>query len=286
MSSLSKKNIAILQMLACAALWSIAGILIKLIPYHPVVIAGFRSLVSALCVLVFMLFTKQKIHFSRSVCISGVLLCLTFLCFVGANKLTNSATAIVLQFTSPVFIMIFSALFKKQRFAKADIITVFLTLLGISLFFFDQLGAGTLLGNIVAILSGAFMGGMFLAVGESDDEEKMSGILLGHILTACVGLVSLFFFKTEFIPSAAVCLFVLGVFQLGIPYILFALAVRHCPPLACSLLSALEPLLNPVWVFIFAGELPGPLSIIGGLFVIAVITVWCIYKDKKEIKEN
>ena len=69
---------------------------------------------------------------------------------------------------------------------------------------------------------------------------------------------------------------ILGILQLGIPYILLVQASRACSPLTCSLLGMLEPLLNPVWVFLFDGERPGTLSMIGACVVIVTITVWSI----------
>ena len=111
-------------MLCCAVLWSIAGIFIKMIDWNPLVIAGFRSLFSALTVLVFALVTKQKIFFNRNVAKSMFFLAATFLCFVGASKLTTSANAIVLQFTAPIFIMLFSAIFRHQKFSAVDILTL------------------------------------------------------------------------------------------------------------------------------------------------------------------
>ncbi len=72
----------------------------------------------------------------------------------------------------------------------------------------------------------------------------------------------------------------LGVLQLGIPYILYAKAAAHCPPLACCLLGAIEPLLNPLWVFLFDGERPGAMALIGGAVVIATVTIWTALGEK------
>jgi len=77
----------------------------------------------------------------------------------------------------------------------------------------------------------------------------------------------------------------LGVVQLGLPYILFVLSTADCPPLACSLLSAMEPLLNPIWVALAGGEVPGIFALVGGAVVIATVTVWCIWKDKRPSEE-
>ena len=70
------------------------------------------------------------------------------------------------------------------------------------------------------------------------------------------------------------------VVQLGIPYVLYGLAVANCPPLACCLISAIEPLLNPLWVFLFDGEAPGIASLVGGVIVILTIPIWSIRSSR------
>lgn len=286
MKSLSPQRKAMLQMILCASLWSIAGIFIKQIPWNPLVIAGARSLISGIFIFIYLKIKRVRFQFTRSAVISAVLMCCTFVAFVTANKLTTAANAIVLQFTAPVFLLIFSALIFHQKLRRADGIAVFVTLLGIALFFFDQLTPGHLLGNCVAILAGAFMAAMYLAVGNSSPESRLCGMLMGHLLTAIVGLPAAFFSPTPVTGIAVLNIVILGVFQLGLPYLLFALAVEHCPPLACSLLGALEPLLNPIWVFLFDGEAPGIFALFGGVVVIAAVTVWCIWWDKQAAKDG
>lgn len=274
-----KRSIA--YMVVCASLWSIAGIFIKLLPWNGLVIAGWRSFVAAVCMGAFMLATGRKIKVNRASLLSGVFVSMTFLAFVSANKLTTAANAIVLQFTAPIFILILSAVILHKRFERADIITVVITLFGISLFFFDQLDGGGLLGNLIAISAGFSMACMFVICGETDEESRLSGILFGHLLTATIGLPFMLAFDTPVSTTAVLSILALGVVQLGIPYILMGLAVKHCPPLACSLIGAIEPLLNPVWVFIFDGERPGVFALIGGGIVIVTITLWCVWRDRK-----
>ena len=76
----------------------------------------------------------------------------------------------------------------------------------------------------------------------------------------------------------------LGIFQLGLAYVLYCIASKDCKPLACSLIGALEPLLNPVWVFIFDGEAPGIFALTGGAVVIATICIWCVLDSRNEAK--
>ena len=98
-------------MALCATLWSIAGLIIGHIDMHPIVIAGGRSFFAALTVVVYMVLTKQKFTVSKKSVISGILLCMVFICFVGANKFTTAANAIVLQETAPRFVLGCSVIF-------------------------------------------------------------------------------------------------------------------------------------------------------------------------------
>ncbi len=271
---------AIAQMLVCASLWSIAGIFIKMIPWNPFVIAGWRSLIAAAAVGVYLLAAKVPVRFTKRTVLNGVLMAATFLAFVTANKFTTAANAIVLQFTAPIFLMAFSAMIFKERFRRGDFLAVLATMLGISLFFLDRLAPGYLLGNCIAILAGVFMAGMYLAMGSAGDDIRMGGMLLGHLFTALVGIPVMFFTDTPLNAVSLGSILTLGILQLGLPYILFALAVKHCPPLACSLLGAMEPLLNPLWVFLFDGEAPGFFALLGGVVVVASVTVWCVWKGK------
>lgn len=278
---MKKENLAIIEMLICATLWSIAGIFIKLIPWNGFAVSGMRSLISGATIAVYMLFARHRFVLSRKTFLAGVFSACVYTCFVCANKLTTAANAIVLQFTSPVFIVIFTALIYKTRIRKADAVVVTLTLLGIALFFFDQLKPGYILGNLVAIAAGVFMAGMFMTVGELEGEQRFSGILIGQCLTFLVGLPFIIATKPVFTPTATISILILGVFQLGISYILYVKATRYCPPLACCLLGAMEPLLNPVWVMIFDGETPGIFALIGGVIVVVSITLWCIFGKEK-----
>ena len=278
---MKKENKAIIEMLICAALWSTGGIFIKLLPWNGFAVAGLRSLIAGATMGLYMLLKKYRFVLSRRTLRSGVFTACVYTCFVLANKLTTAANAIVLQFTSPVFIVIFSALFFHKKIRRADLAAVLFTLLGVALFFFDQLKPGYILGNCVAIVAGMFMAGMFVTVGEMQGEERFSAIFIGQLLTFLVGLPFVIATKPELTAQTLGCILALGVFQLGISYILYVKASVYCPPLACCLLGAVEPLLNPVWVFLFDGERPGLFALIGSVIVIVSVTLWCIFGKEK-----
>ena len=279
---MTKENKASLEMLLCAALWSIAGILFKLIPWNGFAVAGMRSLIAGITIYVSMRLMGFPYVLNRRTLIAGFFSGCTYLCFTVSNKLTTSANAIVLQFTSPIFIIIYSAVLFGRKPKKQDLAVVLFTLLGISLFFLDQLKPGYLIGNFVAIGAGMFMAGMYVAVGEIEEEERFSGILNGQALTFLAGLPFFIATKPAVTPTELIALLTLGVFQLGLSYVLYVKASKYCPPLACCLLGAIEPLLNPVWVFLFNGEKPGLFALIGAVIVIVSITVWSAFGQEKE----
>ena len=278
------KNKAILEILLCAALWSTAGIFMKFIPWSGFAIAGVRSLLAGGVMGVFMLSRRIRFTATRRSVFGGVSLGTTMTLFSVANKMTTAANAIVLQFTSPIWIMLISALVLRQRFRRADVLAVALTFLGIALFFADGLALGNTAGNLVALGAGLAFGCYYLSLGECPEPERMSAVLIGHGLTFLVGLPFLFTTRPVWTGPVVCYLLILGIFQLGIPYVLLAHASGWCPPLVCSLLGALEPLLNPVWVALFDGETPGVLSLLGGIVVIATVTLWTVYNGKREAR--
>ena len=265
-------------MVIYAVLLSIGGIFIKLISCNPLLIAGGRSIFSALLVAGFMKYRKIPVKFTKYSVAAGIGLGISSVLFVTANKLTTAANAIVLQYAAPVFILLISAVLFGQKIRKREIIVVACTMVGIVLFFFDQISPGSIIGNITAILSGFFLAIMFVMVGQGgdDDSVRMSGILFAHCLTVLIGFPA-GVIATDSITGTEIMLIIfLGLFQLGIPYILYAIAAKDCPPLACSLIAMLEPMLNPTWVAIFAGEIPGMFAFIGAAIIIGTVTWWCI----------
>lgn len=278
---------AMLLMAMCACLWSISGIFIKWISWSPFLIAGGRSLISAMVLGGFMLATKIKISVCKFSLGAGISLAVSFLCFVSANKLTTAANAIVLQYTSPIFILIISALFLHQKIRRKELAVVCITAIGIVLFFLDQLSPGNIAGNILGILAGILLSIMFVLVGLAGDNDsvRMSAILFAHTLTALIGVPIGLLFTSSFSAPEVWCILILGVFQLGIPYILYAIAAKDCSPLACSLIGMLEPLLNPIWVLIFDGETPGFFACIGAMAVISALTIWCVSESRSEKNE-
>lgn len=273
-----------LYMLLCALLWSVGGVLVKSIPWGPIAIAGMRSLIASAVIGGYMLIRRFRLHINRRTLVMMVSLASTYICFISATKLTTAANAIVIQYAAPLFMLLYYSIFKRQRFLPADYLVVLFTILGIVVCFLNQVGGGSTVGNAIALLSGVTFAAMLISTGDAGEEERISGLLMGQALTALVGIPFFFAEGARIDLESGLCILALGVFQIGLAFVFYSLAARHCPPLACSLLGALEPLLNPVWVALFADEMPGKLTYIGGTILILAITLWCIYNDRAASK--
>ncbi|MCI5800839.1 MAG: DMT family transporter [Oscillospiraceae bacterium] len=280
------KSQGLAAILVCSVMWSTSGLLIKLVPWNGMAIAGIRSLIASLVVLIYIKVLKARLVVNRFTLLSALLLCCCLTLFVSSNKLTASANAIVLQYCAPVFIILINALLFKVRPRWKDLAVVVVALGGVSLFFFDQLQAdgSYMLGNIMALVSGIFMAAFYICGSRSPSlEENLSCILMGQFFTFLVSIPFMAFDPPVPTVSSVATILFLGIFQLGIPYILYGVAIKSMDALTCSMISIVEPLLNPAWTLIFLREMPGILAIIGAVIVLTGITVWSV-DDAKAAK--
>lgn len=266
-----------LYVIGAALCWSLGGVLVKLIPWNAMAINGLRSLVA---LIVTVLVSRQcRIRFTRTNILGACCLCGTAFLYIFATKLTTAANAIVLQYTAPVFIVIISTLFLRKRATRVDLLGVVVIFCGIVLFFFDDLSGGQLLGNLLALASGLCFSGMFL-VNSAEGATPIQATLLGHILGALIGIpFAVTGVTADPIPWLAVI--AMGVIQLGLAYVLLAKGSPLVPPLLASLLSCIEPVLNPLWVLLAIGERPGPWALAGIVIVLAGVVLYNVLISHK-----
>jgi drug/metabolite transporter, DME family len=262
---------AVLAVAGAAVLWSTGGLFIKLAPMPALAVACGRSLISAIFYLVVLRPDLRAARWSTGFAYAGCIIT-----FVSATKLTTAANAIFLQYTAPAYVLVLSPFLLGEPFRPIDGICVALSLAGMSLFFVGQVEVGQAIGNLIAIASGVFFALMIVLVrreAKSGKRDALPSATLGNLIAAAVTLP----WALQAVPSlsvrgAAVLLY-LGVVQLGVAYVLFVRGVRRVPATEASLISMLEPVLNPVWVFIGLGERPGPWAVLGGAIVIAAVVV-------------
>ena len=136
-----------------------------------------------------------------------------------------------------------------------------------------------MIGNIVAIFSGFLLAGTTVSLRMQKDGSAVETTLLGNLFAFIVSIP--FLFQINFDSKSILAIILLGVFQLGISYILYAKSLKYITAIEAILITAIEPLLNPVWVFLFDGENPGMYPVIGGIIVLISVIARNIYIVRK-----
>ena len=266
---------AALFMVAASVCWSFGGLLIKFIPWGAMSIVGLRSLLAAV---VFIIYRRSvMIRFTRGNILAALCLSGTTILYVFANKLTTAAAAILLQFTAPIFIILIQFAVYRKRPKRTEIIAVSVTLLGMLLFFADRLGAGDMLGNLLAIGSGLAFAGVFVCNNRPDVDTEQA-LFLGFLINALAG-IPFAFFETTADPAAWGAMLPLGIVQVGLAYVFFYKGIKKTPALLACLITALEPVLNPLWVALFIGEVPGVFAFAGGVVIVVTVVSYNIYSN-------
>ncbi|MBN2201968.1 DMT family transporter [bacterium] len=256
-----------------AALWSFGGVLIKWVDWNPIAIAATRSWIAL--PLLFLAAGKGHIDHSKTQWAGAVAYACTVLLFVSANKLTTAANAILLQYTAPVYVAILGHFLLRERVDRTDALAVVLVLAGMSLFFLDKLSAANVLGNGVAVLSGVAFAWLVVLMRRQKHGSPLGSVVLGNLITGIVGIP--FMLHPPRDVSSWTGLLLLGVFQIGFSYLFYARAIRHVTALEGILVPVIEPILNPIWAFLFIGERPGHWAFIGGVVVIATVILRSVH---------
>ncbi len=282
MKSSNQRTVALLFLVLTAILWSLGGLLIKSVNSHPLAIAGARSAISALLITLYL--KKPRFTWSFPQISAALMYAMTSILFVAANKLTTAANAILIQYTAPLYVALFGAWLLKEKPKLIDWATIIVVFGGMVLFFLDGLDTRGVLGSILAALSGLTFGLFAVFMRMQKNGSPVESVLLGNILTAIIGIPFLF---TAVPDSKGWGLFVvLGVIQLGIPYILYSHAIKHVTALEASLIPVIEPILNPIWVFLFMGEAPGRFALLGGTIVVTAVTLQCVLSSVRTQKKD
>ena len=195
--------------------------------------------------------------------------------FVLATKLTTSANAIFLQYTAPIYVLFFEPIISKTKLKRADIISVAITISAMALFFIGKFDTSSTLGNILALTSGVCFAAyaLLLKHERTGESVRWQSVIIGHLIIVIA--MSIFWASGGLDPTVhsyteAGELIFLGVLQIGLAYALFTTGIHYVRALDALLLSMVEPVLNPVWVFIGIGETPTGWAIIGGMIILAV----------------
>jgi drug/metabolite transporter, DME family len=260
--------------LAAALLWSTGGLFIKWTTLSGLELSFYRSFFAVLTVTFFT--RREGLGLNRISAAASLLYAALLILFVLATKKTTAANAIFLQYTAPVYLLILEPLIYKERFRIRDLLTVLICLGGMVLFFVGKLRPEDVAGNLLALASGVCFAVYVLMLRHSKARlvNRASSVIYGNLLaiimTAPWGIGVLASIGRFDLMTVVF----LGVFQLGLSYTLFTYAMSQgVRSLDAGIIGYIEPLLNPVWVFLVLGEKPSKWALVGGAIIITVVIV-------------
>ena len=262
-----------------AVVWSTGGLFIKLLPFSALTILFYRSVFAAL--LFAAVYRKQVLLFNRQSLLTVVFYALLLVSFVSATKMTTAANAIFLQYTAPIYILIAEPLLFKMKLQRINVFTIVACIIGMLLFFGDGLDTGGGMGNVVALFSGLMLAGLLLSQRLNHPDYHIGAIFWGNILVAVIGLPA-FMQSASPTGNEFLMLCFLGFIQIGVGYLLFTYGLKRTLAIESALLAMIEPILNPLWVWIGYGERPSNYALIGGAIIIVALAVRTLLTERRK----
>lgn len=281
MLELKNKKIAPLFLFMSALLWSMSGIFTKSVTWNGVCLATLRGVIAV--VVSGVLLRGHKIKLNRQKILAAICYFVQGVLFMCANKHTTAANATVLQNTSPLYIILFNAMLANKRPTKRECITCGCLFVGVALAFAGNLGGGGMLGNIFALVSALFYAGVFF-FSKEEGAEPLESLFLGN---ACYLFLLPVLVMNDSVRSTsagqwAFLLVFAALTGIG-AWLCFAVGIKHTSALQANFITMAEPVMAPVWTFLFLGELISPLSFVGCAVVIVTLLIYNIVTTKEQI---
>jgi drug/metabolite transporter, DME family len=258
----------VLAIAGAALLWSTGGIGIKTVAEPPLKIACCRSAFAAVALLA-LFRPRVRLTAAFLAATASYAACLTT--FVVATKWTTAANAIFLQYSGVVWVLLLSPLVVDEPRRAEDAVAIVVALAGMALFFAGRLELHARAGDAVALLSGIFFAGVVLLLRrERGGDGGEAAVAWGNVLAA-LALAPFVLRDAAIGTRSLVILALLGTFQLAAAYVLFLRGIAHVPAAQASVVGMLEPVANPIWVFLLLGEAPNAWALAGGVIVLGAI---------------
>ena len=270
---------SIIALIGAALLWSTGGVFIKLVDWNGFAIAGTRSLLASSVLLIYL--RKPRINWSFPQLAAAFSSTCMMTLYVLANKMTTAANVILLHYTAPVYVAVLGWMILKERPTTDNWIALVIIVAGMLLLFAEKLSPSNIHGNMLAVLSGFSLAFFVVFMRMQKGGSPFESFFLAHLITFIISTP--FIFKSP-LPGASgwLGIFMLGVFQLGFASLFFSYGIKQVSALKSMLILTLEPILNPIWVFLFAGEVPGIYAVIGGALIIIAVLFTTIYSARRE----
>lgn len=260
--------------LAAAIIWSTGGLFIKWTSLSGLELSFGRSLLAAITVAIFT--RREGFGVNRVTVLASLLYAALLLLFVLATKETTAANAIFLQYTAPLYVLILEPVLYQEKFRRRDLLTVIACVIGMSLFFVGKLRPQDVTGNLLALASGLCFACYFLLLRHPSARKvnRASSVIYGNLLVVLLCAPAGLAVLPNLNGFDAIAVLYLGVVQIGVAYTLFTLGMaRGIRSLDAGIVGYIEPVLNPIWVFLVLGERPSKWALIGGLIIISAVVV-------------
>jgi len=265
-----------------ALLFSTGGAAIKAADFNAWQIASFRSGVAALTLL--LLVPSARRGFGWKPALVGVAYAATLVLFVLANRLTTAANTIYLQSTAPLYVLLFAPLLLKEPIRVRDLPIIGVVLGGLALVLLagghpSSTAPDPVRGNIYAAGSGLsyalLLCGLRWLGRDGNADRGISAVVLGNLIACAAALPMALPLGTHPVMAWGIILY-LGVFQIAGAYLLVTSALRHVPAIEASLMLLVETAFNPVWAWLFLGEVPAALALVGGGLIVSATILQAI----------
>jgi drug/metabolite transporter, DME family len=264
-----------LLVLAAAVMWSTSGFFAKA-PYFvgwPGPVLAFWRAVFA-CLLLWPLVREPRWTWK--------LLPMTVL-FAGMNYtyLTamakgSAANAIWLQCTAPVWVLLAGVFFFRERAVLRDWLLIGFVAAGVSFILFFESSSLAPEAAAWGLISGLFYAGVVLCLRQLRDLDPIWLAALNHLVTALA--LAPFAYQSSIFPAGIqwLLLAAFGIFQMGLPYVLFARGLKRITGHEATGIGMIEPLLMPTWVYLAWGDRPAWWTFVGAglIFVGLMIRYW------------
>ncbi len=276
------------QILLTALLFSTGGAAIKAATLSSWQIASFRS---GLAAIVLMLGARHLRGFSRTTLLVGVAYAATLTSFVMANRLTTAANSVFLQATAPLYIALVGPWVLGEFMRRRDLPLVFAIAIGIVMLFLgrqdDSLTApDRAMGNLIGVFSGCCWALTVIGLRWVEKREPggtggpaRAAAITGNVI-ACVACLPFALPVSNISLHDGLVVGYLGIFQIGLAYLLLTRAIRHVPAVDASLLLLAEPAFSPLWAWLFHNESPGGWPLAGGALILGSAT-WKTWQDAR-----
>jgi drug/metabolite transporter (DMT)-like permease len=262
----------ILLIIAAALLWGTGGIGIKAITDSALKVTFYRSLFAAIALMLFLgrgVWGRRQWKSTTAFVIAIVSYGACLTTFVIATKWTTAANAIFLQYAGVVWVLLFSPLVVREPMRARDVIAITVAFCGMALFFVGRFEARGMAGNAMALVSSVFFASLILVL-RREQRAAQAAVTWGNVVCA-FAVLPFVSHDLALTPRSFFVLAFLGIFQIAIAYVLFVRGLAFVTATQASLTGMLEPVSNPVWVFLFLGEKPSGFAIAGAVVVLAAI---------------